>query len=210
MRVDLQVTQDSVTPNGDRQRELDQKAVSSTYYTLLGLHPSASVQDIRQAYRELSKLYHPDITQLPATIATQKFQQLNEAYATLSNVDRKTAYDLKIGYSRVAVIRTLPSLNRPQPKYSNSSAYIDATERPLSPGEMFALFILGLTFLGCLLLAITIGFTRGESAFQPITAETPILRKVVPDLHPSDDLTATVAPIISAPSDSIKSLTLLK
>ncbi len=203
--MDLQVTQDSVTPNGDRLRESDQKAVSSTYYTLLGLHPSASVQDIRQAYRELSKLYHPDITQLPAGIATQKFQQLNEAYATLSNVDRKTAYDLKIGYSRVTVIQTLPSLNRPQPKYSNSSAYIDATDRPLSPGEMFALFILGLTFLGCLLLAITIGFTRGESAFQPITAEAPILREVAPDLHPSDNLTVTAAPIISAPSDSIKS-----
>ncbi|MCY7274497.1 MAG: J domain-containing protein [Phormidesmis sp. CAN_BIN44] len=171
---------------------------------LLGLHPSASVQDIRQAYRELSKLYHPDITQLPAAIATQKFQQLNEAYATLSNVDRKTTYDLKIGYSRVAVIQTLPSLNRPQPKYSNSSAYIDATDRPLSPGEMFALFILGLTFLGCLLLAITIGFTRGESAFQPITADVPILQEVVPGLNSaSDDSPATVAPAIPAPLESV-------
>lgn len=204
MRVNSQVTQDSVTPDGDRQREPDQKAVSFTYYTLLGLHPSASVQDIRQAYRELSKLYHPDITQLPAAIATQKFQQLNEAYATLSNVDRKTAYDLKIGYSRVTVMQTLPSLNRPQPKYSNSSAYIDATDRPLSPGEMFALFILGLTFLGCLLLAITIGFTRGESAFQPITAEVPILQEVVPGLNSaSDDSTATVAPAIPAPLEPV-------
>ncbi len=202
MRTDLQVTQDSATPGGDRQREPDQKAVSFTYYTLLELHPSASVQEIRQAYRELSKLYHPDITQLPAAIATQKFQQLNEAYATLSNVDRKTAYDLKIGYSRITVMPTLPSLNRPQPKYSNSSAYIDATDRPLSPGEMFALFILGLTFLGCLLLAITIGFTRGESAFQPITADAPI-QEVVPNLQLLDDSTATVAPTIPAPSESV-------
>ena len=95
MRADLQVTHDRATPNSDGQP--DQKAISSSYYTLLGLHPSAPMQDIRQAYRELSKLYHPDITQLPAAIATQKFQQLNEACATLSNVDRKTAYDLKIG-----------------------------------------------------------------------------------------------------------------
>ncbi len=197
------MTQDSATPDGDQQRESYQK-VAFTYYTLLGLHPSASVQNIRQAYRELSKLYHPDITQLPATIATQKFQQLNEAYATLSNVDRRAAYDLKIGYSRVPVIQTLPNLSRPQPKYSNSSAYIDATDRPLSPGEMFALFILGLTFLGCLLLAITIGFTRGESVLQPITAESPILQEVVSDLHPSsDDPMGMVAPTIPVPSESV-------
>jgi curved DNA-binding protein CbpA len=31
-----------------------------TYYALLGLHPSASAIEIRRAYRELSKKYHPD------------------------------------------------------------------------------------------------------------------------------------------------------
>lgn len=198
MRVDLQVTQDRATPNSSER--VPEKTVPSSYYTLLRLHPSASVQDIRQAYRELSKLYHPDITQLPAAIATQKFQQLNEAYATLSNPDRKTAYDLTIGYSRVAVVQPLPSLNRPQPKPSNSSAYIDATDRPLSPGEMFALFILGLTFLGCLLLAITIGFARGETAFQPITADAPISPAIVSDLKFSSVRSVTVAPAIPAPS----------
>ncbi len=36
----------------------------ATYYSLLGLHPSASVIDIRRSYRELSKRYHPDTTDL--------------------------------------------------------------------------------------------------------------------------------------------------
>ena len=198
------MTDDRATPNSNGRAP--EKAGSSSYYTLLRLHPSASVQDIRQAYRELSKLYHPDITQLPAAIATQKFQQLNEAYATLSSPDRKTAYDLTIGYSRVAVVQPLPSLNRLQPKPSNSSAYIDATDRPLSPGEVFALFILGLTFLGCLLLAITIGFTRGETAFQPITADTPILREIVPNLKPaSASSTTMLAPVIAGSPNSIDS-----
>jgi len=52
---------------------------------LLGLHPSASAIEIRRAYRELSKRYHPDTTDLPPAIAIVKFQQLNEAYAALSN-----------------------------------------------------------------------------------------------------------------------------
>jgi hypothetical protein len=156
----------------DRVRQTIRERVitsKSSYYALLGLHPSASPLEIRRAYRELSKCYHPDTTDLPTATATTKFQQLNEAYATLSNPERRVLYDQKIGYSRLNVIQAPPNVNTPvtqsRPKYS-SSAYLDPTDRPLSAGEIFALFILGLTFVGCLLLAIAIGLTRGESAFQ--------------------------------------------
>ena len=139
------------------------------YYALLKLHPSASPIEIRRAYRELSKRYHPDTTELPAATATAKFQQLNEAYATISNPERRLAYDHQIGYSRVNVIQPPSGLNHPTnqpPRTYSSSAYLDPTDRPLSAGELFALFILGLTFVGCLLLAIAIGLTRGELAVQ--------------------------------------------
>lgn len=139
-----------------------------TYYSLLGLHPSASPIEIRRAYWELSKQYHPDTTTLPTIVAIAKFQQLNEAYATLSNPERRLSYDLKIGYSRFGVIQAPPDLNHPV-SYSydwSKSAYLDGSDRPLSSGEIFALFILGLTFLGCLLLVIAIGLTRGENAFH--------------------------------------------
>lgn len=156
----------------DRVRQTIRERVitnPSSYYALLGLHPSASPIEIRRAYRELSKRYHPDTTDLPAATATAKFQQLNEAYATLSNPERRVGYDQKIGYSRINVMQPPPGFNhpvdQPQRRYS-SSAYLDPTDRPLSAGEIFALFILGLTFVGCLLLAIAIGLTRGESAFQ--------------------------------------------
>ncbi|MEA5621944.1 J domain-containing protein [Nostoc sp. UHCC 0251] len=138
-----------------------------TYYSLLGLHPSASVMDIRRAYRELSKRYHPDTTDLPTAIATLKFQQINEAYATLSHPERRLSYDSKIGYSRFAVIQPPPDLNRPVSHHDwSKSAYLDPSDRPLSSGEIFALFMLVLTFVGCLLLAVAIGLTRGEAAFQ--------------------------------------------
>ena len=161
------MSQDRANPTNSNAEPPAQKPFAATHYGLLGLHPAASVRDIRQAYRELSKLYHPDTTNLGTEAATQKFQQLNEAYAILSSPDRRSAYDLKIGYSRVMVVRTLPSLNRPQPDRSTSSAYLDATDRPLSAGELFALFILGITFVGCLILAITIGLIKGEAALQP-------------------------------------------
>ena len=143
-------------------------AFSTTYYQLLGLQPNASVQDIRRAYRDLSKLYHPDTTALPAAIATRKFQALNEAYATLSSPESRQAYNHKIGYSTIAVIQPAPNLNRPRnsgmPRSAN--AYIDATDRPLSPGELFALFILGVTFVACLVLVVAISLSQGQLAFS--------------------------------------------
>ncbi|AFW96813.1 MULTISPECIES: J domain-containing protein [Nostocales] len=136
-----------------------------TYYSLLGLYPGASVIDIRRAYRELSKLYHPDTTELPANIATAKFQQINTAYATLCNPERRLSYDLKVGYSRFDVIQAPPDLNQSvhKPYDFSKSMYLDATDRPLSSGEIFVLFILGLTIVGCMLLAIAIAILRGEA-----------------------------------------------
>lgn len=149
-------------------------AFSITYYQLLGLQPNASVQDIRRAYRDLSKLYHPDTTALPAAIATRKFQALNEAYATLSSPESRQAYNHKIGYSTIAVMQPAPNLNRPRnsavPRSSN--AYIDATDRPLSAGELFALFILGVTFVACLVLVVAISLSQGQLAFSSPGAPT--------------------------------------
>jgi hypothetical protein len=171
------VTQTAVNQNGVRGQRSE-----PTYYSLLGLHPSASVIDIRRAYRELSKCYHPDTTELPATVATAKFQQINEAYATLSSPERRLSYDLKIGYSRFGVIQAPSDLNHPvtHPYNWSKSAYLDPSDRPLSAGEIFALFMLLLTFLGCVLLAIAIGLTRGEAAFQTqLPAITTILSLIL-------------------------------
>ncbi|WP_066376708.1 MULTISPECIES: J domain-containing protein [unclassified Anabaena] len=158
------------------------------YYSLLGLHPSASVIDIRRAYRKLSKRYHPDTTELPAAVATPKFQQINEAYATLSNPERRLNYDIKIGYSRFGVIQAPADLNRPV-SYAydySKSAYLDASDRPLSSGEIFALFILGITFVSCLLLAITIGVIRGD---KPLQTQLP---------QPTATLQQSISPTLSS------------
>ncbi len=134
-----------------------------TYYDLLGVHPSASAIEIRRAYRELSKKYHPDTTQLSTATATVKFQALNEAYAAISHPERRSIYDLEIGYSRVVVVQPNPFHTlTPRPDNYRSSAYLDPTDRPLSGGEIAALFMLGVTFIGCLVLAISIGILRGE------------------------------------------------
>ena len=143
--------------------------LANSYYACLGLHPSASVIAIRRSYWKLSKRYHPDTTDLPQEIAKVKFHKINEAYATLSNPERRSLYDLKIGYSRVNVIQSIADLEKAHSSFGHqwsSSAYLDPTDRPLSAGEIFVLFILGLTFVGCLLLVIIIGLIRGDSVFS--------------------------------------------
>lgn len=67
------------------------------YHRILGVDPEASEDEIREAYRSKGKQYHPDIfmnqpqwVRAEAEIMTRK---LNEAYAALSDADRRSDYD---------------------------------------------------------------------------------------------------------------------
>ena len=137
--------------------------ITSTYYDILGLHPAASVVDIRRSYRRLSKKYHPDTTELPSSVATAKFQRLNEAYATLSSPQKRSLYDLQIGYSRINVIQAPKGWESQDNPRTSKTAYLDPTDRPLSSGEIFVLFLLGVTFIGCLLLVVVVAYIRGDA-----------------------------------------------
>lgn len=65
------------------------------YYQILGLKLSADSSQIKQRYKNLVKFYHPDLHPGERlTIATEKMQEINEVYETLSNVARRAAYDV--------------------------------------------------------------------------------------------------------------------
>ncbi|MGF1482487.1 MAG: J domain-containing protein [Cyanophyceae cyanobacterium] len=165
----------------NKTQEASVHPLVDSYYAILGLHPAVSPLEIRRTYRELSKQYHPDTTELPPDVAIVKFQQLNEAYATLSNPERRALYDLKIGYSRINVIQAPTSPSSSASSSSSRYAYIDPTDRPLSSGEIFVLFVLGLTFLSCLLLAVFVGLTRGEEALKlpSLASETIVVNEQI-------------------------------
>lgn len=62
------------------------------YYEVLGLSKGAGDDDIKKAYRKLAKQYHPDMNPGDKT-AEEKFKEVNEAYAVLSDPDKKAKYD---------------------------------------------------------------------------------------------------------------------
>ncbi|MCL2861883.1 MAG: molecular chaperone DnaJ [Firmicutes bacterium] len=66
--------------------------MSKTHYDTLGIKKGASEDEIRNAYRSLAKKYHPDLNQ-GNEAAANKFKEVNEAYETLSDPQKKAAYD---------------------------------------------------------------------------------------------------------------------
>lgn len=66
------------------------------YYEVLGVSKDASDAEIKSAFRKLAKKYHPDVSKEPN--AAEKFKEAQEAYAVLSDAEKKSSYD-KYGHA---------------------------------------------------------------------------------------------------------------
>jgi len=61
------------------------------YYDVLAVDRGATKKDIKKAYRKLAMKYHPDVSEDPES--TEKFKEISEAYAVLSDEEKKQTYD---------------------------------------------------------------------------------------------------------------------
>src|SRR5271155_6187154 len=66
-------------------------ASSRDFYEILGVPKEASKDDIKGAYRKLALQFHPDRNKDPG--AEERFKQISEAYAILSDDDKRKQYD---------------------------------------------------------------------------------------------------------------------
>ena len=72
---------------------------TSNFYEILGVNIDSSSLEIKKAYYNLAKQYHPDAS---GGAMNDKFREINEAYATLIDPERKETYDKRV----------LPNLHR--------------------------------------------------------------------------------------------------
>lgn len=124
-----------------------------THYQVLQLQPTATDQELRQAFRGLSKRYHPDTTALPAREAEVAFQQLRQAYAVLSDPAARRLYDAAL------LQKALPTPVQRPPSMAVGRPV--SARRALSGGEWFALLLLALALVLSLVLGLGVAWARG-------------------------------------------------
>ena len=99
-------------------------------YLVLGVDRSATLEEIRQAYRALARRYHPDLNRSPD--AEDRFKELGQAFAVLNDPERRRAYDrwgaasLQAGFepgsARSSAEPAPPRRGRPRPSAAREPA----------------------------------------------------------------------------------------
>jgi len=69
------------------------------FYEVLGVQRNASAADIKKAYRQMARKYHPDVSKESNT--EEKFKEVNEAYEILSDDEKRASYD-RFGHAGVS------------------------------------------------------------------------------------------------------------
>ena len=88
-----------------------------TYYQLLGVPQTATLDQLHSAYRSAVRRFHPDVNKAPN--AAQVTAKLNEAWHILSDPHGRSAYDRSI--ARPQPRPATPTARRPPPSYGTSA-----------------------------------------------------------------------------------------
>ncbi|WP_375561394.1 DnaJ domain-containing protein [Bernardetia sp. OM2101] len=93
----------------------------SNYYDLLGISKTATIQEIKSAYKKQALKFHPDRNAgnpEEAQLAEERFKLINEAYQVLSDPFKKSSYDNQLEYDEV-------TRQRYYKQYTSSGNYSD-------------------------------------------------------------------------------------
>jgi len=124
-----------------------ERALRYDHYKVLGVQRDASTTEIKRAYRERVKQWHPDLN--ASARSSEVFQALHEAYLTLKDHASRSAYDQELSHYRAAQAASPPTA-RPTP--SRNRETVDSKPPTIAQRAAYkGLHLTGLLF-GCLMI----------------------------------------------------------
>lgn len=121
---------------------MDDQLDKLDYYTLLGLEPTASEDDIKRAFRQFARRYHPDrfAGAAPEKVAraSQIYRRGSEAYQVLTDSTQRRAYDEAL---RAGILRlTGDARERVAARERSPSGTLEAAKHPIQSPQARAYF----------------------------------------------------------------------
>ena len=111
-----------------------------THYEILGITESATLDDVKGAYRKLALRLHPDTSDDPKT--TEIFMRVSEAYQVLSDAERRANYDIALDYQRrsrqEAEAKTIPHAPTSEQQSRRPNRAPDISARIAEAAGLFA------------------------------------------------------------------------
>lgn len=111
--------------------------MASDFYLVLGISRNADAKKIKQAYRKIAKQYHPDTAELPKD--PEKFREIQEAYETLTDEEKRRKYDTKL----TTIKRPVTSTRVTKPPLRNSSLWDEMDRHYSYTDDFFQGFVPG-------------------------------------------------------------------
>jgi curved DNA-binding protein CbpA len=93
--------------------------VASDCYAILGVKSTATEDEIKKAYRKKALQYHPDKN--PSATAEETFKEINKAYETLSDTDKRRTYDLQQQKPQFTTTTTTSTKSAPHQRKQETS-----------------------------------------------------------------------------------------
>lgn len=150
------------------------------YYALLGISPNATQEEIRLAFRQMARVYHPDVNNAPD--AETRFREINEAYEILADPEKRKSYDF---FAVPSEDTAAPQPEPPTPDIPASPASPPARkteeQRIYPPTWAILLIVLG----ACIIVSVGVGALLSLRSNRPTGgAETATVTKLTTFISP--------------------------
>ncbi len=145
---------------------------ANDYYKFFGVQSSATMDEIRQVYRQRAKIVHPDHNPRRRAWAETQFRQLNDAYTVLADPDLREEYDRqRYFYLFDAFGEDSPPRNytrHPRPAYQSTGSRDSMwTRKPTDMSTILILSIVMALIWACMQFSSAVNRNSGGSGYYP-------------------------------------------